>query len=578
MSEVKLGRLEEAGTACRQALAIDPRSYMATLTLATIGAALGFNEQALDLFGKAISLSPEDGQAYILAGTLLNRMGRLQEALATFARASELPGQQSEAFVWLGDIEAALGRRADAIESYGKALALEPGNDFARAQRLHLLAWECRWPEIEEEKNLVPSLGMDGNPVSPFAMLVFEDSPERHKLRSEKFAAARYANIKTLPSGVRPATRPSKLRVGYFSSDFHDHPVFHCTARMFELHDRERFHITGYSFGPQRGGAMRERAAASFDEFKDVGHLGDERIAEIARSDQIDIAIDLNGYTEHQRIGIFARRPAPIQITYLGYPGTLGTSFIDYTIADRLVVPERHRDSLTERLIYLPHTYQATDNARPIPQPLSRSEAGLPEDGFVFCCFNSSYKLSRAAFAVWMELLKQVEGSVLWLASGSSAVEENLKRECSDHGVHPDRLIIAPRVDHAIFLQRLATADLFLDTFNYNAHGTASDALWAGLPIVTRTGEGFASRVATSLLNAVGLPELVAANEREYADIALSLADDPAKLKSVRSRLARNRMASPLFDSERFTRDMERGLDLAYQRYLQGREPADISV
>ena len=350
-------------------------------------------------------------------------------------------------------------------------------------------------------------------------------------------------------------------------------------ARMFELHDRERFSIHAYSYGRDEPGTMRARALAAFDTFNDVQGLGDLEIAQLARADGIDIAIDLKGYTEHHRLGIFAYRPAPIQISFLGYPGTLGCPFIDYLVADRQVVPEEQREAYSEKLILMPHCYQVNDNRRPIPEPSGiRADAGLPPDGFVFCYFNASYKITPAEFAIWMELLNRVDGSVLWLLAGSAKCQVNLRAEAAKQGIEPGRLVFAPKIRPQAHLARIQFADLFLDTFNCNAHTTASDALWVGLPLVTKAGKGFGARVGASLLDAIGLGELIANNERDYAEKALELATNPEKLATIRAELGANRTTMPLFDSALFTRHLEAAYDVAYDKWLNGQPPTDIMI
>jgi predicted O-linked N-acetylglucosamine transferase (SPINDLY family) len=312
---------------------------------------------------------------------------------------------------------------------------------------------------------------------------------------------------------------------------------------------------------------MRLRVRQAFDVFHDVRSLGDEEIAALARRDGIDIAVDLKGYTKDTRTGVFAHRAAPVQISYLGYPGTMGAPFMDYLVADRTVIPEAQRQHYSEKLIYLPHSYQANDDTREIAQPApTRREAGLPPDGFVFCCFNNSYKITAAEFDIWMRLLGSREGSVLWLLKTNASAEQNLRKQAQRHRIDPERLIFAERAPPALHLARHGHADLFLDTFLYNAHTTASDALWAGLPLVTVAGKGFASRVAASLLQACGLAELVADSPERYEQLAQALAADPQKLASLRAKLAANRRTAPLFRSKDFVRQLEKGFDEAWRR------------
>jgi len=372
--------------------------------------------------------------------------------------------------------------------------------------------------------------------------------------------------------GALPVRMPgSKIRIGYFSADFHNHATMFLMAQVFERHDRSRFELVAFSFGPDTQDAMRARAVAAFDQFLDVRTRSDEAVAALSRELGIDIAVDLKGYTEHERTGIFALRAAPIQVNYLGYPGTMGAPFIDYLIADPVLIPAEARVQYTEKIAYLPHSYQPNDTHRIIADRVfTREELGLPEKGFVFCCFNSSYKITPQVFDVWVRILQQVPGSVLWLFKEHAATELNLRREAVQRGLDPARLVFAPRMELPEHLARHRQADLFLDTLPYNAHTTASDALWTGLPVLTCMGQSMASRVAASLLHALELPELVTQTEQDYEALAVSLAQTPDKLRTLCTKLQENRLTSPLFDTDMFTRDIERLYTRMHTRHLQG--------
>ena len=347
-----------------------------------------------------------------------------------------------------------------------------------------------------------------------------------------------------------------------------------------QTHDRGRFEVIGYSFGPPTHDAWRERLEKAFDHVLDVGSRSDREIAAMAREREIDIAIDLNGFTNNARTGIFALRPAPVQVNYLGYPGTLGADYYDYMIADSTVIPPEHVAYYNEKIAYLPHTFQVNNTTREISdRSFSRAELGLPVDSFVFCCFNHNYKITPDLFDIWMRLLRGVSASVLWLSGGNAAAGRNLRREAERRDISPDRLIFAPRVESlADHLARYRQADLFLDTFYYNAHTTASDALWAGLPVLTSLGNTFASRVAAGLLTAVGLPELVARSHAEYETLALELATQTGRLATIRRKLAENRSTQPLFDTELFTRNIENAYLLMQERHQAGIPPDHIIV
>jgi predicted O-linked N-acetylglucosamine transferase (SPINDLY family) len=341
-------------------------------------------------------------------------------------------------------------------------------------------------------------------------------------------------------------------------------------AGMLRAHDRSRFSIHAFGYGPEAGGEMRETLLAHVDGFHEIGATSDGEVAELAQALGLDIAVDLKGHTQNSRIQLFANRLAPVQVSFLGYPGTTGVDAMDYFIADRVAVPEAMSTFFSERLLLLPDSYQPNDNARRIADVLpSRAECGLPDDGFVFCCFNQSYKITPREFAIWMRLLDRVEGSVLWLLQWNPSATQNLRREAEARGIAPDRLVFANHRSQSEHLSRLRHADLILDTFNVNAHTTASDALWAGVPVVTLAGRQFAARVCASLLEAIGLPELVTDSEQDYEALSLALASEPGRMAALRTKLETNRLTTPLFDTTRYVRNLEAALVQAHENGRQ---------
>jgi predicted O-linked N-acetylglucosamine transferase (SPINDLY family) len=371
----------------------------------------------------------------------------------------------------------------------------------------------------------------------------------------------------------------NKIRVGYFSSDFRNHAVSNLTAELFELHDKETFEIYAFSSGPKNSDEQKQRIEKSFHEFFDVADISDGEVVNLARDRGIDIAIDLAGYTENARIGIFERRAAPIQASYLGYLGTLGVPHMDYIFADREIIPPEYQQFYTEKTVYLPGCFQINDRKRTISNNnFARSDFGLPSEGFVFCCFNNSYKITPEIFASWCQILQRVDGSVLWLYEANKGMVENLRLEASSRGVNPDRLIFSGALPIPEYLARYRLADLFLDTFPYNAGTTASDALWAGLPVLTLSGKTFASRMAGSILKAIDLPELVTHTIAEYENLAEQLATNKPKLKAIQTKVADNRMSTPLFDSPRTTKNIEKAYQIMYERYLEGKNPKSINL
>ncbi len=409
-------------------------------------------------------------------------------------------------------------------------------------------------------------------------LLALSDEPILHKKFSEIYIQSRYPYRPILgPTPKRPQSQ--KIRVGYFSADFHNHATGHLMAELFELHDKNQFELFGFSFGPIANDEMRQRLEKSFDHFIEVGNKSDIEIAQLSRDINIDIAVDLKGFTQDARTGIFAHRAAPIQVSYLGYPGTMGADYIDYVIADKTLISPELKSCYSEKIIYLPYSYQVNDRKRLISErQFTRRELGLPESSFVFCCFNNNYKILPATFGGWARILKAVEGSVLWLLQDNVWAVENLKKEAKKQGITPDRLIFAARMSLPDHLARHRQANLFLDTFPYNAHTTASDALWAGLPVLTLAGQSFASRVAASLLNAIGFLELVTTSQGDYEALAIELAMNPQKFKDIKLKLARNRLITPLFDTPLFTKNLEAAYIKMHERYQAGLESEHLFI
>jgi len=407
--------------------------------------------------------------------------------------------------------------------------------------------------------------------------MAFEDAPERHRIRSELYAK-KFKQKPILMPPV-PMQKPKRLRIGYFSSDFRQHSVAYGIANIFASHDREHFEIYGYSFGPNDDSEIRKRIINTVDVFDDVKEMGDQDVALLARQDKIDIAIDINGYTKLCRPSIFAYRAAPIQIHFWGSANSMGMDSIDYYIGDYLRIPKKYEHGYSESIIRLPHWMMAKyENEAISDLPMTRTDMGLPEQGFVFCCFNNSYKISSAEFDIWMRLLDKVNDSVLWILKTNKWMEQNLQKEATKRGIAAERLVFAEKVSHPVHLARQRLADLLLDTFNVNAGVTAGDALWVGLPLVTKLGKGHNTRICGSLLKAIGMPELITETEQEYEALILDLATNPERLASIKQKLADNRLSKPLFDTELFTKHLEDGYQQAYQRYFDGNDPEAISV
>ena len=575
------GQADDASAALDSLLSRPPSDRGAEPALTALGASFRTHDrlaEAARCYTAAAERSSDDALTHQRLGVVELLLHHPAEALSALDRAVALDASSAVSHHNRGVALMTFRRGTEAIAAFTRALEIDPEHVEARTLRMFLLARDCDWDLLEREDIArVPGMGTTTGIVSPFALLSFEDHPERHRLRAVRYAAARCPT--EWPAPARPKERPVKLRLGYVSADFRNHAMVHLAGRMFELHNRDRFELHGYALGPPSNDIARQRMVRTFDHFIDVEALSDEAIVARARADGIDIAIDLLGHTQGSRLGIFARRAAAVQINFLGFPGTSGAPFIDYIVVDRVVVPPEHRSAITERLITLPHTYQPSDNQRVISaRHFTRASEDLPETGFIFCCFNNSYKIKPREFGIWMRLLREVDNSVLWLVAGTAEARANLRSAAAVLGIDPDRLRFAKPVPVADHLARSRLADLFLDTFVYNAHTTASDALWVGLPVLTKIGSSFASRVAASLLAAIGLSELVTTSEQQYFELALALACDPARLAKIRARLAANFATQPLFDSAHFTRSIEAGYEAAYQRFFDGMPPADICV
>lgn len=571
----ELKRRDEALESCALAASLHPDSAAILYNHATILQDLNRLEEAVSAYDRAIQLEPDHVEAHINRGGVLITLHRFEEALASFLKVADLRPDEATNHYNLANALHLLHRVDEAVESYRRAVALKPDHVEAQAHLLYQRARMCAWDAADDRAALSAIHGTD-DAIPPFSMLAIEDDAERHLLRSKTWVRKKIKGPGL--SFPRKRNDDPRIRIGYFSADFHNHATMHLMAKLLERHDRSRFEIHAFSYGLIKD-AFTDRAAKAVDMFHDVSGLDDRAIAQLAKDQQIDIAVDLKGHTYEARLGIFSHRPAPVQIAYLGYPGSTGASFMDYLIADEVVVPETHSQFYSEQIIRLPGCYQVNDDSRAVPESLhTRAELGLPTEGVVFCSFNSNYKIRPPEFGIWMDILRQVDGSVLWLLRDNPWVEANLKREAAARGIAPDRLIFSDKVAVAEHLARHHGADIFLDSFNCNAHTTASDALWAGLPIVTKLGQSFAARVAGSLLHGLGLPELVAETEADYARLAIDLARQPDRLAAIKQKIAANRRTAPLFDTEAFTRNIERAYEMAHQRHLDGLRPAPLTI
>lgn len=535
-------------------------------------------EDALRDYDKAIALRPNFPEAYVNRGNALANLRRPDEALADFDKAIALRPDFADAYKNAGNIHSMCGSYKPALAAYDRALALRRDDSEARSMRLSAKMHLCDWTDAEAQWQELFAGVKRGSPVYPFVTLAASSSPD------EQFQCARLFSKTNFPTAGKPARHGQvysheRIRVAYLSGDFREHAVTYLVAGLFERHDRSRFEVTGLSFGSDQDSPLRRRIAAAVEHFVDVRHNSDQEIADLVHDREIDIVIDLMGYTQNARTGILALRPAPIQVSYLGFLGTMGADFIDYIIADKIALPFDQQRYFSEKIVHLPGCFLVNDDRLQIePHKPSRGEAGLPAEGFVFCSFNNAYKLTRPMFELWMRLLHGADGSVLWLAEANPEMALNLQRAAERCGIDPGRLVFAPRIPLGAHLARQRLADLFLDTTPYNAGATAAAALWSGVPVLTMLGKTFVGRMAASMLHSAGLPELAAQSLSDYEALASTIAADPAYCSSLKDRLVRNRKTFPLFDTKRTSRYIEAAYEAMWQAYRTGRPPERFEV
>ncbi|MGA7712692.1 MAG: tetratricopeptide repeat protein [Rhizomicrobium sp.] len=635
------GKLEEAAAAHRRAIALDPNNPVSCCNYANLLIDQGNLGEAIQYFHKAVSLKPDYAAGYYNLGVALQQQKKSGEAAQAFENCIRFAPRMAEAYCNLGcsrmelrEREKAvaayktaiaikanfpeaynnlgrslveLGRNEEAINAFRQAVALQPGYAVAqlnliialrkhgqlsdaveacrgalaavpahiatRIESINLKQHACDWSSYDSDMQQM--LNLD-SVVEPFVLLSTPSSAAQQLVCAQTFSSQIPRNVAFAHNRTK---RSDRIRVGYLSCDFHLHATAFLMAELFERHDRSRFEICAYAYDRDDGSDIRQRLVKGFDRFVDLYSTFDGDAAKRIYEDEVDILVDLKGYTGNARMNILVDRPAPIQVNYVGYPGTMGADYIDYIIADPIVTPKEHQPFYAEKIVQLPHCYQPNDTKRQIlDQTPSRRDCGLPEQGFVFCCFNGSFKITPVFFDIWMRLLGAVPQSVLWLLSKDPVVESNLRREAQGRGVDPHRLIFADLTAPAIHLARQRLADLFLDTLPVGAHTTASDALWAGLPVLTCTGETFAGRVGSSTLQAVGLPELITTSIGEYEARALELASRPAELSALRQRLAQNLATAPLFDIARYTRGLEAAYTRMWELWRAGAEPQAFAI
>lgn len=575
MALAALRRYDEALIACERAISLDMELFSAWIQKAIALNGLCEQEKALTACERALQIAPQSAEAWAKKAVILGSLKRFEEALSAAKKAIAFDPDCVEAWFNQGDMLGRLQKYDLASECFAQAHRLKA--PFALGLMLHQKMLGCDWSDLEAIKTEIEQGLAAGKRIAePFGYQGIAESEKDLQRCAEIYAETAFGCPDRLNAQCR---RHSKIRVGYLCGEFRNQATSLLMAGLYEAHDKDRFEIVAFDSGWDDGSDIRRRINKAFNEIVDIRRLGDVQAAQLICDKEIDILVNLNGYFGEVRHGVFARRPAPIQVNYLGFPGTLGSSCMDYLIADATVIPTPSRAYYNEKIVYLPHCYQPNDLRRQIAErQFSRADMGLPEDGFVYCCFNNNYKITPETFDSWMRILKAVETSVLWLIEDNRIASRNLKAEAARRGVAAGRLVFAERMELPLHLARHRLADLFLDTLPYNAHTTASDALWTGLPVLTLSGNTFPGRVAASLLKAVELPELITTTRHEYVTSAIDLACKPGMLREIRRKLEAGRHNAPLFDSTKFAQYIESAFAIMHERHFNGLPPEFIEV
>ena len=576
-----LNETTAAESSFRRSIALNPNFAHSHCNLGIILSNKGHIQEALQCYQNAIEIDPDFAVAYCNLANLFKLQGNVIEAEKHYRRAIAIRSDYAQMHNNLGLLLSEQNRFVEAKEAYQNALNCEPTNPKFMSTWVFTYRRLCDWQSIQiKNQKLLECFDLPNTEASePIALLATENFQPIHlRQAGELYALRKYSHQLTqLPYIMHAIKRHQKLRIGYLSADFHSHATVYLMAGILENRNNDLFDVYLYSYGVEVKDEGRSRVENACEVFRNVRTLSDEGIAGQILADEIDILIDLKGYTQGERLGVTALRPAPVIFSWLGYPSTLGDRRLaDYIIGDPTVTPINHAQHFSETLALMPHCYQPNDNQKIVGEKLTRIEAGLPENAFVFCTFNQAYKITPEMFDIWCRLLGTVPNSVLWLLEPHQAAQENLHREMEIRGIESSRLIFAPKMEQTAHLGRLQLADLAVDTFPYTSHTTASDALWAGVPLVTKMGETFASRVAASILNTIDLAELVTTNDEDYFHVALSLAQNPKKLASIKQKIVEQKQISPLFDTQKFARDLERLYQTIWEQELRGERKAVV--
>ena len=571
-------KFEEAVTSYKNAIKFEPDHALAYNNLGITLKILGRNKEAETCYNKAIEYKPDYALAYYNLGSLLIKLNKLEEAEANYKKAIEYKPDYAFAYYNLGNLYKILKITDKALICYDTAYLIKPDTDYLMGELLYVRMQLGIWNDFSKNiKKLIKNIDSGKKLSTPFPLMVFVDNPLIHQKAAEVFSTQDHPKNNIFKK-IIPYPNHKKIKIAYFSPDFRSHPVSFLTAGLYELHDRSKFEIHAFSLKLRNKDEFNQRVSTGVDYFHNVQMMSDQDIVKLSRSLEIDIAIDLAGYTAGSRTDIFAMSAAPIQVSYLGFPGTMGANYMNYLIADKTIIPEQNKKYYSENIVYLP-SYQINDTkVEASKKVFTRKDLGLPLGSFVFCCFNNTHKITPQTFNSWARILRQVDNSVLMLYAKNETVIKNLKKEIKDRGINPNKLIFVQKLARPEFLARFRVIDLFLDTSPHNAGATASDALRMEVPVLTQMGESFASRMAASLLKAVNLPELITTTQDEYELLAINLATNSKKFKYIKDKLIYNLPSAALFNTLLSTRNLEKAYHIMYKRYHDGLDSGDIEV
>jgi len=574
----EIGEIDLAIKNYKIALEKNPKSSKAYNNLGNLLNNQGLYSEAIKNYQTSIDIKPNFSEAYNNLGNTLVELDKNEEAINAYKKSIELNPKYYESYANLANIYSRKNDLQNAIFYYQKSHEINNSYDTALASLIYHKMKLADWSAVEDFKKVESNLGIKDETIMPFYSLVMQDNPKNQMLRSINYSKQKIEKFNKKKNNIK-VYQNQKIKIGYYSSDFFDHATMYLISGLLREHDYNKFEIYLFNYGKNKKSKLVDDTIKYVSSYKDISKMNDDEILKLSRKLQIDISIDLKGYTLNSRSKLFAYRLSPIQINYLGYPGTLGSSFIDYIVADKTLIPKEQKSNYTEKIIYMPYCYQPNDNKRKISNKITqKKDFDLPNNSFVFCCFNTTYKITPDEFDIWSRMLIKIKNSVLWLIDTNEITKKNLLNSFNKKNIESSRIIFAKNLPHEEHLERLRHADLFLDTFNYNAHTTCSDTLWSGVPIVTKIGDQFSARVASSLLNAMDLNELITNTKNDYEKLILNLATNKENLIKIRTKIANNLSKSPLFDTKKYTIDFEKALTEAYNNNLKQENISDIVI